>query len=139
MPGVLLCCLVHQAHRGATGAGSYSVVQRIRRLMGQPLYCSPTDAGCGERGHGDAPPPVRNSAVSPCFHGAWLSSTGISHHDLLPHIPWILLSTVNSCPHPGVASQSLNSSSQPLCLPGDQRPCPGYAWLQQGLSDSDSI
>ena len=58
---VLLCCLVHQAHRGApldgvllcklvhqalTGAPcveSYSVVQCIRRLMGQSLCCS--DAG----------------------------------------------------------------------------------------------
>ena len=46
---------------------------------------------------------------------AWLSSTGISHHDLLPHIPLICLSTDNSSP-----PQSLNSSSQLLRLPGDQ-------------------
>ena len=46
---------------------------------------------------------------------AWLSSTGISHHDLLPHIPLICLSADSSSP-----PQSLNSSSQLLCLPGDQ-------------------
>ena len=48
---------------------------------------------------------------------AWLSSTGISHHDLLPHILSICLSAVNSSPCPGITPQSLNSSSQPLCLP----------------------
>ena len=48
---------------------------------------------------------------------AQLSSTGISLHNLLPHIPSIHLSAVNSSPRPGIAPQSLNSSSQPLCLP----------------------
>ena len=43
-----------------------------------------------------------------------LSSTGISHHNLLPHIPWNRLSTVNSSPHPGIVPQFLNSSSQTL-------------------------
>ena len=46
---------------------------------------------------------------------AWLSSTGISHHDLLPHTTLIFLSTDNRGP-----PQSLNSSSQLLRLPGDQ-------------------
>ena len=45
---------------------------------------------------------------------AWISSTGISHHNILPHIPSIQLSAVNSSPRPGIASESLNSSSQPL-------------------------
>ena len=46
---------------------------------------------------------------------AWLSSsTGISHHSPLPHIPSIHLSAVNSSPCPGIAPQPLNSSSQPL-------------------------
>ena len=49
---------------------------------------------------------------------AWLSSTGISHHNLLPHIPLISLSAVNSSPHPGLATQSLNSSSQPSTFQG---------------------
>ena len=47
---------------------------------------------------------------------AWLSSTGISHHNLLLHTPSIHLSTVNSSPCPGIAPQSLNSNSQSLCL-----------------------
>ena len=45
---------------------------------------------------------------------AWLSSTGTYHHSLLPHIPLIHLSAVNSSPRPGIAPQSPNSSSQPL-------------------------
>ena len=59
----------------------------------------------------------------------WLSSTGISHHNLLPHIPSIHLSTVNSSPRTRIAPQFLNSSSQPLHLPGGLCPCLGYAWL----------
>ena len=86
-----------------------------------------------------APPPICDSAVSPCFHGCLAFSTGISNHSLLPHIPSVCLSTVNSSPHPGIAPQSLNSSSQLLHLPGDLRPCLGYVWLLQGLSDSHSI
>ena len=49
---------------------------------------------------------------------ARLSSTGISHHDLLPPIPLICLSAINSSPHPGIAPQCLNCSSQLLHLPG---------------------
>ena len=64
---------------------------------------------------------------------AWLSSTGIFHPNLLPHIPLIHLSSVNSSPCPEIAPQSLNPSSQPLHLPEDLRPCPGYVWLWQGL------
>ena len=53
-------------------------------------------------------------------------TTGISHHNLLPHIPSICLSAVNSSPRPGIAPQSLNSSSQLLYLPGDLHPFPGF-------------
>ena len=60
---------------------------------------------------------------------AWLSSTGISHQDLLSHIPSVHLSTVNTSPHPGIAPQSLNSSSQVLCQPEDLRSYPEYVWL----------
>ena len=56
---------------------------------------------------------------------AWLSSTSISHHDLHPHTPSICHSNANSGPHPGIAPQSLNSSSPPLCLPGNQHSCRG--------------
>ena len=66
----------------------------------------------------------------------WLSSTGISHNNVLPHIPSIHLSAVNSSPCPGITPQYLNSSSQLLRLPGDRRSCLGYVWLLQGLSDS---
>ena len=87
MSGVLLCCLVHQAHRGALLAGvllcrsahhavkgapwvgSYSVVQCLRRLMGWLLYCSSAKAGLrGREAMVMAPPPSRDSAISPCFH-----------------------------------------------------------------------
>ena len=70
---------------------------------------------------------------------ASLSLTGISHHDLIPHIPSVGLSAVNISPHPGIAPQSLNSSSQLLHLPEDLRSCTGYVWLQLGWSDSHSI
>ena len=67
---------------------------------------------------------------------AWLSSTGISHHSLLPHIP----SSISPQQLlPGIAPQSLSSSSQPLRLLGDLHPCPGYVRLRQELSDSHSI
>ena len=60
---------------------------------------------------------------------ALLSSTGISHHSLLPHIPSIRLSEANSSPRPGVAPQSLNSNSHLLPLPEDQCSCPECVWL----------
>ena len=72
-----------------------------------------------------ASPLTRDSAVSPCFHGCLAFhhrhfSPQAFHQAFLPHIPWICLSTVNSNPHCGIAPQFLNSSSQPLHLPGDQ-------------------
>ena len=66
---ILLCCLVHQARRGAPLTGSFSVVQCVRRLAGQPVYCSAM-LECGEReAMVMTPPPTLDSAVSPCFHG----------------------------------------------------------------------
>ena len=65
---------------------------------------------------------------------SWLSSTGISHHNLLPHIPSISLSTANSSPHPGIAQQSLNSSSQLLGLSETSIPVQHmYGWGQDCL------
>ena len=64
---------------------------------------------------------------------SWLSSTSISHHYLLLHIPSIRLSSVSSSPRSGIAPQSPNSRSQPLSLPGYQRSCLGHVWLWQGL------
>ena len=121
LSGVLLCRLAHQGLKGALWVGSYSVVQCIKHLMGQALYCSAADAGVlGERGYGDGSTPLH---MIQQYHlasmAAQLSSTGISHHNLLPHMPSIHLTTVNSSPCPGIAPQSLNSSSQPLHLLGD--------------------
>ena len=107
--------------------GSYSVVQWVRFLTGQPLYCSAADAGlCGERPWGCFHPLCMTQQYRLASMAAQLSSTGISYHNLLPHIPSISLSTVNSIARPGIALQSLNSSSQPLHLPGDRHSCPEY-------------
>ena len=169
MPGVLLRCWVHQAHRGAPVAGvllcnlghqslkgaswmgSYSVVQCIRHLIGQPLYCSAANAGmCGRREAMMMSPPLAcDSAALPLFCGC----PPFLHRYLPTTIsfltsPLIRLSAVNSSPRLGIAPQSRNSSSQLLCLPGDLCPCLGLflspcmavpVWLRQGLSDSHSI
>ena len=63
---------------------------------------------------------------------AQLSSTGISHHSLLPHVP-SCLPTVNSRPRPGIAPQSLCSSSQLLWLLGDPCPCPQVLVASAGI------
>ena len=103
-----------------------------RVLIGQPLYCSTADAGMrGERGYGDGFTPYAwlSSITLLPWLLPWLSSTGISHQNLLPHIPWTHLPTVNSSPCLGIAPQSLNSSSQLLCLPGTCIPVWGvYGW-----------
>ena len=80
-----------------------------------------------------APFPMHESAVSFCFHGclAFLHRhfppQSSPSHPLSPslHSP--------QQPCPGIAPQSLSSSSQLLCILGDLRPCPGYVWLQQVL------
>ena len=118
---------------------SYCVVQCIRCLMCHPLYCSAADGMWGERLWWWLHPLHMIQQYPLASMAAGLSSTGISHHNLLPHIPSICFSTVNSNSCPEIAPWSLNSSSQLLHLPGDLHPCPGYLWLQQGLSDSHSI
>ena len=90
---------------GSPWLGSYSAVQCLRRLMGQPLYSSAADAAMwGDRDYGDGSNPLR---MTQQYHlasmAAWISSTGISHQDLLPHIPSICLSAVNSSPRPAIA------------------------------------
>ena len=125
---------------------------------GNPLQCSclenPRDGGASWAAvHGIAQSWTRLKPLSSssshllgmtqqyllAFMATQLSSSGISHHNLLPHTPLICLSAVNSSPRPGIAPQSLNSSFQPLHLPGDLHPCLGYVWLWQRLSDSHSI
>ena len=68
--GIVPCRSVHQALKGAPWVGSYSVVQCVWCLMGQPLYCSAAMLACGEReAMVMAPPRKHDSEVSPCFHG----------------------------------------------------------------------
>ena len=66
-----------------------------------------------------------DSAVLPCFQGC----PAFLHRHFAPQSPPRITSTclsaVNSSPHPGIAPQSLNSSSQLLHLPGDWHPCRG--------------
>ena len=98
--------------------------------MSQRVYCSDANAGgervWGERGYPDGFTPCVDMTQQYllAFMAARISSTGVSHHSLLPHIPLIRLSSVNISLHGGIAPQSLNSSSQPLHLPGDLLPCP---------------
>ena len=138
LAGVLLCRSAGQTPKWEPWVGSYSVVPHIRCLMGLSLVQLLLMA-CGEsEATVKAPPlPVTQQYLLASM-AAQLSSTGISHHSLLRHTPSIHLSTVNSSTYPGIAPQSLNSSSQPLYLPGDLCSCPGYVWLLQGLSDSHS-
>ena len=137
--------------KGPPCLGSYSVDGCIKHLREHPgwgptLYFSASGVcrgslsivqlpmpACGERvAMVMIPPYTVTQQYRLASMAARLSSTGISHHNLLPHIPSIHLSAVNSSPHSTgsrIAPQSLNSSSQLLHLPGDPRLCPGYAWL----------
>ena len=155
LPEVL--CLAHQAHRGGPLTGvllwdSASVTSRGK--LDGVLLCSSVHQAfdrpasllfgcwCWRVARGRLWWWLHPLCMTQQYHlasmAAQLSSTGISHHNLLPHISSICLSTVNSSPRPWVAPQSL-SSSFPLCLPEDLSPCPEYVWLRQGLSDSHSI
>ena len=64
----------------------------------------------------------------------WFSFKGISHQDLLLHVPFGHLPTANSRPCPGIALRSLSSSSWLACIPGDLHPCLGHVGLWQALS-----
>ena len=78
-----------------------------------------------------APSSMHDSAVSPCFHGY----LAFLHRHFPPQSPpsHLLNPCIHSQQQPLPCGCSLNSSSQPLRLPGDLRPCPEYVWLQQGL------
>ena len=99
LAGVLLHFSVHQVLIGASWVGSYSAV---RRLMGQPLYCSAANAGLwGKRGCGDG-----------STHYTWLSTIsllpwlpGLSHR----HFPQAFPTTISS--HTSPQSISLLSTA----------------------------
>ena len=127
---VLLCRSACQSLKGAPWMGSCSVVQCLRCLMGQPLYCSAADAGLwGERSYGEG-----------SSYYAWLSSIA-----LLPWLPGFppqaFLTTVSSF----TSSWSVSPQSTAILTlgslhnPQTQHPCLGYVWLWQGLSDFHSI
>ena len=139
MPGVLLCCLVHHAHRGAalagfllcrsvcqslraaTWVGSCSVVQCIRHLMGQPLYCSAANAGLWrERGYGDGSTTMCDSAVSPCFHGcqAFLHRHFPSQSPPLPPLNRSLCNQQQPLPWDCSTLPASAPSREPLSLSG---------------------
>ena len=127
MSGVLLCCLVHQAHRGVPLAGVL-LCSSVHWVFDGPvsLFFSCWCWCVGRERPWRWLHPLRmTQQYRLASVAAWLSSTGIFHHDLLSHTPSICLSAVNSSLHPGIAPQSLNSSTQPLHLPGDLCPCLG--------------
>ena len=68
---------------------------------------------------------------------AWLSSTGISGHSLLHHIPLSLLRQQQPSPWDFSTIPKLQLPAAEL--PGELCPCPGNVWMQQGLPDSHSI
>ena len=68
--GVLLCRLVHQALKGAPWMESYSVVQCVKLLIGQlSVVQLPMLACWGREAMVVTPPPTHDSAVLPSFHG----------------------------------------------------------------------
>ena len=147
MPGVLLCCSACQAHRGAPLAGvllcrlafqalkgahwvgSYSVVQCVRSLMDQSVYCSAANAGCREReAMVMAPAPTHDSAVLPCFHGclAFLHRhfppQSSPSHPITPslrsqqqHSPWDC-STIPILPLPSAVPSRGPASISGMCM-----------------------
>ena len=158
MPGVLLCCLVHQAHREGPLVGvllSRSAHQPLKRDILVGSYCVVHWSGvwwaslsiiqlrmlvCGKReAMVIALPPMHDSAVLPCFHGC----LAFLHRHFPPQSP-------PSCPlrlslHSQQQALPCDCSTIPTLQPPAASPsrylhhCPGYVWLQQGLSDSHSV
>ena len=79
------------------------------------------------------PHPAHDSAVCLASMPDQLSSKGISHCALFPHVSLGCRPSVSNRLHPGLVLQCLWSSSQPLHIPGDLYPCPGYIGLWQGF------
>ena len=116
---VFLCCSVHSGTWRAPWWRSYSFVQWVRCLKGQPLCCSAASAGkWGKRGCSDGSTSMHDSAVLSCLHGCLVFLHKHFYHSILPHniLPSGHLASVSSRSCPGIAIQSLCSSSQLLCL-----------------------
>ena len=123
LAGVLLCRLAHQTLKGVPWVGPYSVFWSINHLKehrgwGEVLLCSSMHQAfdrpasllfscrCWRVGRGRLwwwlHPLCMTQQYRLVSMAAQLSSTGISHHNILPHIPSICLSAVNNSLHPGV-------------------------------------
>ena len=124
--------------KGPAWLGSFSIARHIRHLKGHPLWGLSLLVSCWcwhvAGGYSDGSTPHMTQQYCLASMAAQLSSKGIRHHNLLPHIPSGHLPTVNDRPHSANALQFLSSSSQMPCVPGDLHPCLGYGGLQQGLS-----
>ena len=74
--------------KGPPWIRSYSVVQCLRHLTRQALYCSAADSGSGAREAMVVAPPLHvTQQYRLASMAAWFSSTSIPHHSLLPHTP----------------------------------------------------
>ena len=82
-----------------------------------------------------AAPAMHDSAVLPCFQAAWLSSTGISHHNLLPHIPSVYLcsqqqpSPWDCSTIPTLQFPAATASRGPASLPGVHMAAARSVWF----------
>ena len=137
MSGALSCCSACQAHRG-TALAEVLLCSSLCQALDRPASLL-FSWRCWHVGKEALMMLCVTQQYCLASMAAWLSSTGISHHILLLHVPSVHFSIVSSSPHPGIALQSLSSSSQTLRLLGDLHSCPGFVWLRQGLSDSHSI
>ena len=117
---------------------SFSIAQHVRHLNVHPLWglywSTAGDCVWGERGYSDGSTLCIWLSIISLPPWPLLPSKSISHQDLLHHIPSGSLPVVSIRPCPGIAVQTLHSSSQPLHVLGDLRPCPGYIGLWQSLS-----
>ena len=139
MPGVLLCCLVCQSYKGVRLAGRLLCSSVHHAFDGPASLLFNCQSWCvGREAMVMAPPPCVTQEYCFASMAAWLSSTGISHHNLLPHIPFNRLhSQQHSSPWDCSTIPKLQLPD--AALPGYQRSCLGYVWLHQGLSNSHSI
>ena len=133
MSGVLLCCSVHQADRGAPMAGVPLCRLAHQALKGGLLLCSSVCQAL------DGPASLLFRCQ--CWHvgrerlwwwlyplcvtqqyclasmAAWLSSAGIFYLNLLPHVSSVHLSTVKSSPCLGIAPSTIPKLRLPAASP----------------------
>ena len=150
--GGLFCFSAHQALKGPPWLGSFSAAWCIRHLKGHSLWGLSvfvslwTGPQCPVMTWGERPAmdmalsPVCDSAVSPWLHVCLAFLHKHFPWLLLPPVPLGCLPAVNSKPCPGIALQSLCSSSQLLHFLGDLFPFRSIYGCSKGcLCDYHSI